>query len=117
MVHAAIFARADTTLGPATLTPFARALGRSVARLENASPEAIAARLPAAAVGSPEDFAARLAGAREIFLRDGRVSVEMLSASLALVRARSPIPEKVKIPRQLNTLLLTVPPGDEPPAR
>jgi ABC-type nitrate/sulfonate/bicarbonate transport system substrate-binding protein len=109
MVHAALFVRADTAVGPAELKPLARALLRAMARVEKASPEEIQARLPATAIGLPEDFRARLFGAREIFLRDGRVTAQMLSASVALVRSRSPIPAKVKMPRSMDSLLLTGP--------
>jgi ABC-type nitrate/sulfonate/bicarbonate transport system substrate-binding protein len=109
VVHAAIFVRADTALGPAELKPLARALLRAMARVEDASPEEIQARLPATAIGLPEEWRARLLGAREIFLRDGRVTAQMLSASVALVRSRSPIPAKVKIPRSMDNLLLTGP--------
>jgi len=109
VVHAAIFVRADTALGPAELKSLVRALLRAMARVEEASPEEIQARLPAPAIGFPEDFRARLLGAREIFLRDGRVTAQMLSASIALVRSRSPIPAKVKLPRSMDNLLLTGP--------
>lgn len=108
-VHAAIFARADTTLGSAELQPLARALLRAMARIEAASPEDLQPRFPAASAGFTEDFTARLAGAREIFLRNGRVSPEMLKASVSLVRSRSPIPAKVTLPRRMDRLLLTGP--------
>ena len=108
-VHAAIFARADTALGPAEIKPLVRALLRATSRVENATPEEMRARFPAATVGFPEDFRARLYGAREIFLRDGRVSAEMLDASVALVRNRSSIPARVKLPRKMDGLLLTGP--------
>ena len=109
VVHAAIFARADTALGAAEIKPLVRALLRATARVENATPEEVQARFPAAAVGFPEDFRARLLGTREIFLRDGRVSAEMLEASVALVRGRSSIPAKVKLPRKMDGLLMTGP--------
>ena len=109
VVHAAVFARADTALGSAELKSLARALLRAMARLEDASPDEMQTRLPPAAIGFPEDFRARLLGAREIFLRDGRVSAQMLGASVALVRSRSPIPAKVKLPRKTDDLLLTGP--------
>ena len=109
VLHAAVFARADSPLGPTQIKLVARALLRAMTRLEAASPEDLQSRLPAPAVGFPEDFRARLLGAREIFLRDGWVSPEMLSASVALVRTRSPIPAKVRLPRSMDKLLLTEP--------
>lgn len=108
-VHAALFARADTALGPAELVPFARALLRALARMREASPGELAAKLPPDAVGHPEDFARRLGGAREAFLPDGRVSADALAASIALVRARTVLPAKVQIPGRLGRLLLMDP--------
>lgn len=108
-IHAAIFARADTALGPADLKPLVRALLRATARVETATPLEVQASFPAAAVGFPEDFRARLLGAREIFLPDGRVTAEMIEAGVALVRGRSSIPAKVKLPRNMDRLLMTGP--------
>ena len=106
-VQAAIFARADTNLGPAQLAPLARALLRALARLETATPEELRTALPGEANGFPEDFAVRLLGARAIYLRNGWVSPDMLKASIALVRNRSAIPAKVSVPRNMGRLLLT----------
>jgi hypothetical protein len=61
-------------------------------------------------IGSPADFAARLARARDLFLPGGRVSAEALGASLELVRRRAPLPVVVKVPRRPEQLLA------EPPA-
>ena len=109
-VHAAVFARADTTLGTAELASLARALLKGIGRLEAATPQEVREKLPgAAAAGLPEDFAARLAGARQIFLPHGWVSAEMIEESVSLVRQRSPIPAKVELPRRLDRLLLTEP--------
>jgi NitT/TauT family transport system substrate-binding protein len=108
-VHAAVFARADTALGATKLEPLARALLKAIDRLRTAGPDELATSLPEAAVGFPEDFRARLLGARDIFLRDGWVSPEMLKASLALVQGRTVIPQRVKMPRSVGQLLLTEP--------
>ncbi len=108
-VYSALFARADTRLGPAELKPLARALLRALARIQTATPDELRAGLPAATVGFPEDFSARLLGARQIFLRDGWVTPEMLKTSIAYVRSRGPIPAKVKMPRRTDQLLLTGP--------
>lgn len=110
VVYSALFARAGARLGTAELKPLARALLRAVTLMRTASPEELRARLPAASVGfPPEDFSARVLGAREVFLADGRVTTEMLKASIALVRGRGPIPAKVKLPWNVNHLLLTEP--------
>lgn len=106
-VHAALFARADTTPGPAQLAPLARALLRALARLQTATAEEVQAALPAEARGFPEDFSPRLLGARGTYLRDGWVSPDMLGASVDLVRNRSAIPARVSLPRSIDRLLLT----------
>ncbi len=111
-VHSALFARADATLGPAELKPLVRALLRALTRIQTATPDELRAGLPAATVGFPEDFSARFLGARQIFLRDGWVTPEMLKASIAFVRSRGPIPAKVKVPRGIEQLLLTGPLGE-----
>jgi ABC-type nitrate/sulfonate/bicarbonate transport system substrate-binding protein len=108
-VHAAVFVSADTKLGRAELSPFARAMLRAVARTRAATPEELAAKLPPAVVGSPEDFALRLRGARDNYLADGRVDADVLKLSIGLIRSRVVIPAKVTIPRNLDKLLLMEP--------
>jgi ABC-type nitrate/sulfonate/bicarbonate transport system substrate-binding protein len=106
-VFSALFARADAQVGPAVLEPLSRALLRALERIRTAAPEELRTRLPAAVVGFPEDFSARLLGGRQIFIPDGWVTPEMLRASIAAMRARGPIPTKVDVPRNLDQLLLT----------
>jgi ABC-type nitrate/sulfonate/bicarbonate transport system substrate-binding protein len=119
-VHSGLFVRADTRLGPAELTPLCRALLRALSLLQTATPDDLRARLPAAVVGfPPEDFATRLLGARETFLGDGRVTPDMLKASIALIRSRGPLPASVKMPGNLGRLLVSEPLKEalESPAR
>ena len=108
-VHAAVFVSADSKLGPAELSPFARAMLRAVARTRAATAKELAAKLPTAVVGSPEDFALRLRGARDNYLADGRVDADVLKLSIALIRSRVVIPGKVSIPRNLDKLLMMEP--------
>jgi ABC-type nitrate/sulfonate/bicarbonate transport system substrate-binding protein len=109
-VHSALFVQAETRLGAAELTPLCRAVLKALALIRTATPDDIRARLPAAVVGfPPEDFAVRFLGARDTFLKDGRVTPEMLKASIALIRSRSPIPTSVKMPGNLGRLVLTEP--------
>jgi NitT/TauT family transport system substrate-binding protein len=108
-VHAAIFARAEAPLTTAQLVPLCRALLRALARIADARPDDLAQKLPRAVVGAPEDFALRLSGARESFLRDGLVTADALGASVALSRTRVAIPAKVEIPSRFGQLLLTEP--------
>jgi len=109
-VYSAVFARPEAKLGGKELMPVVRALLRAVALMQTAPPEELRTKLPAAAIGfPPEDFTIRVLGAREIFLTEGEVTPEMLKTSIALVKARGPIPSKVKMPWNLNQLLLTGP--------
>ena len=109
-VYSAVFARPEAKLGGKELMPVVRALLRAVALMQTAPPEELRTKLPAAAIGfPPEAFTIRVLGAREIFLTEGEVTPEMLKTSIALVKARGPIPSKVKIPWNLNQLLLTGP--------
>ena len=83
-----------------------RALLKSMTRIETASADELQKILPAEVVGfPPTDFAVRLLGARDIFLTDGRVTSDMLKASIDLVRVRGPIPAKIKLPRASRLLL------------
>ena len=104
-VNAALFARAGAPPDAATLRAVVTALQAAVARLIAAEPAALEASLPTAVIGSSADFALRLRGARDLFV-GGRVSVEALERSIALVRSRAPLPAKVKLPRRAEQLLL-----------
>lgn len=108
-VHAALFVRPDTGLAPSQLTAFARALLRAIRRVETADPEDLLARLPQRAVGLREDFRARLEGARDIYLPGGWVRLEALEQSVAMIRARAPLPKAVILPRRRADLLLLDP--------
>ncbi len=105
-VGAALFAKAGAEPPAATVRALRAALQAAVARVISAEPAALQATLPASVVGSPADFALRLRGARELFLADGRVPVETLERSLELIRARAPLPIKVKLPRKPAALLV-----------
>ncbi len=105
-VNAALFARADPLPDPATLQALVTALQVALARVTSAEPASLQPGLPAAVVGSTADFAARLQGARDVFLPGGRVSAEAVEHAVALVRRRAPLPAKVKVPRRAERLLL-----------
>ena len=110
-VNAAIFARAGARPEPATLRALGAALQAAVARVTGTEPATLGAGLPPAVIGSPADFAARLQGARDLFLPGGRVSVETLEHSLELIRSRAPLPVQVKVPRRVEQLLAEPPDG------
>lgn len=108
-VHAGVFVRPDTRLAPAELIAVAQALLQATHRVMSAEPEALLPRLSSRAVGLKEDFVARVRGAREVYIPDGWVTAEMLKVSLALVRARAPLPETLRLPRRRQDLLLQEP--------
>jgi NitT/TauT family transport system substrate-binding protein len=110
-VNAALFARAGAAPEAATLRALGAALQAAVARVTGSDPATLAAGLPPPVIGSPADFAARLQGARDLFLPGGRVSVEALEHSLELIRARAALPIEVKVPKRVEQLLAEPPGG------
>jgi ABC-type nitrate/sulfonate/bicarbonate transport system substrate-binding protein len=104
-VHAGIFVGAGTPRGSADVEPFVRALREALRRLAEGDPAEVARGLPADVVGRPEDFAARLAGIRSLYLPDGRVDAARMARSLAGVRERWPIPVTVELPWKPGDLL------------
>jgi NitT/TauT family transport system substrate-binding protein len=122
-VHAALFLRADAAVGEQDLVALARALLRAAARVGEAPAETLAAGLPAPVIGQPGDFTLRVAGARQSYLPRGRVTEDMLKASLAQARERAEMPAALKLPWfRWSPLLLTGPleraaAAGEPPPR
>ena len=105
-VGAALFVRAGAEPPAATIRALRAALQAAVGWTISAEPAALQTTLPAAVIGSPADFALRLRSARDLFLADGRVPAETLERSLELLRARAPLPAKVKLPRKAERLLI-----------
>jgi NitT/TauT family transport system substrate-binding protein len=103
-VHAGIFVGAGTPRGSADLAPFVRALREALRRLAEGDPAEVARGLPANVVGRPEDFAARLAGVRSLYLPDGQVDAARMASSLARARERWPIPVTVDVPGPADLL-------------
>lgn len=122
-VHAALFLRADAAVEEHDLVALAKALLRAVARVSDTPAETLAAGLPASVIGRPGDFALRVAGARQGYLPRGRVTEDMLKASLRQARERAELPAAVKLPWfRWSPLLLTGPleratVAGEPPPR
>jgi len=109
-VHAALFVRAEGRPADQELAALVRALLRAAAKLAEAPAEALASILPAAVTGQPDDFALRVAGARQSYLPRGQVTEDMLKASVAQARERSPFPAAVNLPWwRWSPLLLTRP--------
>ena len=126
-VHAALFVRAERRPEDEELAAVARALNRAVTKITEASAEALASVLPASVTGQPaaagqaSDFALRVGGSRQSYLPRGRVTEDMLKASIEQARERSPLPSAVKLPWwRWSPLLLTGPldrapgPGESP---
>ena len=97
-VHAALFVPAGSNLAERDLEAIARALLRAITRVTEASPETLAAVLPKSVAGQPGDFALRLDGARQSYLPRGRVTDDMLKASLNQARERQSWPAALKLP-------------------
>ncbi len=108
-VHAALFVRPDRTPGKSELTALARALLRAVRQVETAAPEELIKRLPLRIVGLREDFVARLAGAREIYLPGGWVRLETIQLSVNQIRNRSPLSKDVRLSGRPADLLFLEP--------
>ena len=121
-VHAALFVRAEGRPADQELAALVRALLRAAAKAAEAPAEALASVLPAAVTGQPDDFALRVAGARQSYLPRGQVTEDMLKASVAQARERSPFPAAVKLPWWRSAPLLLTRPLEraadaEPPPR
>jgi len=122
-VHAAVFVRAEGRPGGEELAALVRALLRAAAKAGEAPAEALASILPAAVTGQHDDFALRVAGARQGYLPRGQVTEDMLRASVTQARERAPFPAAVKLPWwRWSPLLLTRPleraaDAGTPPAR
>ena len=108
-VHAAVFGRADRLPAPEALSAFVRALTAAEGRIAAADASDLAARLAPAVSARPDEFAARLAASRGLFLSDPRVSPAQVRASLDIIRERMPLPpfghlpsprELVEVPRR-----------------
>ena len=111
-VNAALFARADRRPKDRDLLALTRALQRAEERIRSSPARELAAKLSVRVVGEPEDFAARLAAARALYLSDGFVSADQVQQTLAIIRAHTPLPQAVPIPRAEDMLLqIKVPPA------
>jgi len=109
-VHAALFVRVGSSLDERDLSALARALLRALARVAEATPEALLSTLPEPVRGQPADFRVRLSGARLSYLPRGQVTDEMLKASINQARERAPFPTVVKLPWfGWSSLLLSAP--------
>ncbi len=59
----------------------------------------LATKLPRAVTTGPEAFEARLASCRDLYLKDGVVTVEQVRETLVVIRAHLPLPVTARVPR------------------
>ncbi len=107
-VSAAVFARADRRPPDRALFALGRALKRAEQRIRTGEARELAAKLPPQVVGEPEDFAERIATSRSLYLPDGADQVQQ---TIAIIRAHTPLPQSVKIPRPEDMLQIKAPPA------
>jgi NitT/TauT family transport system substrate-binding protein len=98
-VNAAVFMRNDRRPRDRELTAFARAILAAERRIAEGDAEALAGKLSRAVTAGPDGFDARLAACREMYLRDGLVTVEQVRETLTLIRAHLPLPVTTRVPR------------------
>ena len=104
-VNAAVFTRADRRVADRDLAGVVRAVRKAEQRIRTAEARELAGRLPTRVVGDSADFDARLAASRSLYLPDGVVTAEQLQQTIAIIRAHTPLPQSVKIPRPDDMLL------------
>jgi sulfonate transport system substrate-binding protein len=105
-VSAAVFTRRERRVSDGDLTAFARALLAAEERIRSGSSQSLAERLSARIVGSPEEFDARLAATRGIYLPEGRVTPAQLRRTIEMILAHLPLPASVTLPRPEDMLYL-----------
>ena len=108
-VNAAVFARADRRPPDRDLFALGRALKRAEQLIRTGEASELAAKLPTQVVGEPEDFAARLTASRSLYLPDGVVAADQLQQTITIIRAHTPLPQSVKIPRPEDMLQIKAP--------
>jgi NitT/TauT family transport system substrate-binding protein len=98
-VNAGLFMRVDRKPADRDLAALGRALRDAERLIATSDAETLAARLPRAVVGIPQDFARRLEAARALYLPDGAVTLPQIRESIAIVRAHMPFSPALRIPR------------------
>jgi hypothetical protein len=86
------------------LTALAKALLAAEERIRTASASALAAKLDRRVTGAQDEFEARLETARACAIADGRVTVEDVEQTVTIVRAHTPLPATLRIPRPEHML-------------
>jgi NitT/TauT family transport system substrate-binding protein len=98
-VNAAVFVRSDRRPRERDLTAFARAVLAAQRRMAAGDGTRLATKLPRAVTAMPGGFEARLAASRDLYLKDGLVTVEQVRETLIVIRAHLPLPVTARVPR------------------
>ena len=104
-VNAAVFTRPERRAPDRDLAGVVRALRKAEQRIQTADARDLAAKLQTRVVGEPTDFEARLGASRGLYLPDGHVTADQLAQTIAIIRAHTPLPQSVKIPKPEDMLL------------
>lgn len=96
-VSAAVFVRAERRPGERELAAFTRGLIAAEERLAGGATDDLAGKLPQSVVGAREEFEARVQQVQNLYLAEGRVSVEQLDASVDLLRDQLALPARARI--------------------
>ena len=105
-----VYVRADRRPPDRDLSALVRALRKAEQRIQTAEARELAAKLPTRVVGDAEDFEARLTTSRALYLLEGLVSADQLQQTIAIIRAHTPLPQSVRIPRPEEMLHQIKPP-------
>ena len=108
-VNAAVFARADRRPPDRDLFAMTRALRKAEQRIRAGEAREVAGKLPTQVVGEPEEFAARLTASRPLYLPGGLVSADQIQQTIAIIRAHTPLPQSVRLPRPEEMLQIKAP--------
>jgi NitT/TauT family transport system substrate-binding protein len=105
-VNAAVFVRSDRRPRERDLTAFARAVLAAQRRIADGDGDGLATKLPRTVTVMPDAFEAKLAASRQLYLKDGLVTVEQVRETLILIRAHLALPVTARVPRPEDLVYL-----------
>jgi NitT/TauT family transport system substrate-binding protein len=114
-VNAAVFMRADRPLRDRDVAAFTRAVLAAEQRIATSAASALAEHLPTSITVPPDEFEARLASCRDLYVPDGAVTLEQVRQTLSVIRAHLPLPATARVPKP-EELLYTSRRALTPPA-
>jgi NitT/TauT family transport system substrate-binding protein len=98
-VNAAVFMRADRPVRDRDVAAFTRAVLAAEQRIATASASELAERLPSSLTVPADDFEARLAVCRTVYVPDGTVTIDQVRETLTLIRGHLPLPATARVPK------------------